>query len=130
MAYTYEPESEEKSEAYCKCIVSRSKLERTRRLDSLNDEEFERLLQAMQKCEGWEVGEEDFYPLRKITGVRRGKTRSFQSFRIEEAGWVTKGEAVQIAETENLCAIVVHMKNGNKYLRSKRNEPSFHELIC
>lgn len=54
MAYKYEPESSEKSEAYCKCIESRSKLERTRRLDSLNEEEFDRLLQSMQKCERWE----------------------------------------------------------------------------
>jgi len=37
MAYKYEPESLEKSEAYCKYIESRSKLERTRRLDSFSE---------------------------------------------------------------------------------------------
>lgn len=129
MAYKYEPESKEKSEAYCKCIVKRSGLERSRILDSLTDEEFDRLLQAMQNCEGWEVGKEKYYPLKKITGVRRGKNRSFQFFQIDNKEWVTKDEAIRIAETENLYAIVVHMKNG-KHLRSRSNESSFNDLIC
>lgn len=130
MAYKYEPESEEKSEAYCKCIESRSKLERTRRLDSLSEEEFDRLLQSMQKCEGWEVGKEKHDPLVRINGVHRGKDRSFQMFQIQDLGWITKDDAIKIAETSNLCAIIVHMANGSKYLRSRASEPSFSELIC
>lgn len=130
MAHKYEPESKAKSEAYCKCISNRSGLEKTRVLNSLDDEEFDKLLKAMQSCEGWEVGEEDYFPLRRITGVRRGKNRSFQSFHIETIGWVTKEDAIKIAEKTNISAIVVHLRNGSAYLRSRPNEPSFQELIC
>ncbi len=129
MAYKYEPESPEKSESYCKCIVSRSKLEPTRKLESLNDEEFDTLLQSMQACEGWEIGQETYFPIKKITEVCRGKDRTIQYFQIDGDEWVPKGMAIQIAEHANLAAVVVHMKNGNKYLRPKQNQPPFHALI-
>lgn len=129
MAYKYEPESLEKSESYCACIISRSNLESTRKLDSLNDEEFDKLLQAMQACEGWEVGKETYFPIKKITEVCRGKDRTIQYFQIDGDEWIPKETAIQLAEHANLSAVVVHMKNGNKYLRPKQNQPAFHALI-
>lgn len=129
MAYTYEPEKE-KSEIYCQCIVDKSGLKRTRILNSLSDLEFDRLLTSMQHCEGWKEGEKDYFPLRLVTGVRRGKSRSFEYFQIETKGWLTKKEAVRFAETENLCATIVHMKNGEKHLRPKRHNPCFSTLLC
>lgn len=129
MAYKYEPESSEKSESYCKCILSRSRLETERKLDSLDDEEFDKLLQAMQACEGWEVGKETYFPITKITEACRGRDRTIQYFQIDGAEWVSKETAVQMAENANLYAVVVHMKNGNKFLRPKQNQPAFHALI-
>jgi len=129
MARKYEPE-EGRCEAYCRCIAKRSVLERIRVLGSLSDDEFDRMLAAMQCCEGWTSGEEHYFPLRRIIGVRRGKKRSFEHFQIETRGWLVKEDAICVAETENLCVIVVHMKNGGKYLRSKLREPRFSELLC
>lgn len=129
MAYKYEPESPEKSESYCKCIMSRSNLESTRKLDSLNDTEFDKLLQAMQACEGWEVGQETYFPITKITEVCRGQDRTIQYFLIDGTEWVSKESAIQMAENANLSAVVVHMKNGSKYLRPKPSQPAFHALI-
>lgn len=129
MAYKYEPE-EGRSEIYCRCISKRSGVDKTRILDSLTDDEFDRMLAAMQRCEGWTEGEKHYFPLMRITGVRRGKKRSYEQFKIETKGWLIKSDAINVAETENLCAIVVHMNNGGKYLRSRPREPRFSELLC
>ena len=53
-----------------------------------------------------------------------------EHFQIETRGWLAKKDAICVAETENLCAIVVHMKSGGRYLRSKLREPRFSELLC
>jgi hypothetical protein len=127
MASVYEPE---RPDPYCDCFTKKANLDSNRTLNSLSNDEFQRLLEAMQQCEGWEVGEENHFPLLAIIGTKRGKDHTFQDFQIKDRGWKTKNEAIEIAEKENLCATIVYMKNGNKYLRSKPNQPSFSELIC
>lgn len=46
-------------------------MERTIR--SLNDEEYEKLLDAMKKHEGWREGKEEYIEVKKILGVHINK---------------------------------------------------------
>lgn len=99
---------------------------------SLNDEEYEQLLDAMKKHEGWREGREEYTDVKKILGVHINKKRTISEFLVGntvESEWVSKKDAIALAETGLLYAIVVHTK-GEPYLRPKFHQTSFKQMIC
>lgn len=105
-------------------------MERTIR--SLNDEEYELLLDAMKKHEGWREGKEEFVEVKKIVDIHVDKKGVIFEFLIGSSTgsiWILKKEAISLAEAGFLHAIVVHTKAGN-YLRPEFHQKSFRELVC
>lgn len=94
---------------------------------ALSDEEFERYWKAIEKNERWEVGEEDFIPRGIISGVhkKRGVITEYLVRINEKSLWLPKQDAINWAKEGKLRAIVVHMKNGNHYLRPEHGQHSF-----
>lgn len=117
---------------YRKAIRVLSKLDMERTVKSLNNEEYEKLLKAMETHEGWIEGYEEFKVVEKITGIRMSKKRVISEYLVrgmKDERWLLKDAAIAMAEDGRLHAIVVHTKNGS-YLRPEHVSKSFKELLC
>lgn len=116
---------------YRKAIKFFTKFDMDRTIRSLNDKEYEQLLDAMKKHEGWREGREEYTDVKKVLGVRKNKRRVITEFLVGNSNgsaWIIKSEAIALAETGILYAIVVHT-NGEPYLRPKAYQKSFKEMI-
>lgn len=86
---------------------------------------------AIEENGGWIVGRELFVDRWYITGVHK-KREVIYEYCIQKNGhdiWLPKSEAISMAVSYQLHAIVVHMKNGSCYLRPEYHAPSFCSLI-
>lgn len=125
------PDTEE-VEIYRRAIRIQTKFDMERTVRSLSEEEYEKLLKAMETHEGWEVGHEEFKEVEKITGTRMNKKRVISEYLVrgmKGERWLLKDVAIAMAEDGCLHAIVVHAKTG-AYLRPEYGSKSFKELLC
>jgi hypothetical protein len=119
-------------EIYRKAIRIQTKFDMERTVKSLSEEEYEKLLKAMETHEGWLEGHEEFKVVEKIIGIRINEKRVISEYLvlgIKNERWLMKDAAITLAEEGSLHAIVVHAKNGN-YLRPEYGSRSFKELLC
>jgi hypothetical protein len=117
---------------YRKDIKFFTKFDMDRTIRSLNDEEYGRLLDAMMKHEGWRAGREEYVEVEKILGVHIDTKHVIWEFLIGNSmvsKWVSKKEAITLAEGGLLAAVVVHTKKSS-YLRPKFHTLSFRQLVC
>ncbi|OGN54086.1 MAG: hypothetical protein A2098_02815 [Chlamydiae bacterium GWF2_49_8] len=125
-----EPDTKEVTD-YRKAIKIFTKLDMDRTIRSLNDKEYEKLLDAMKKHEGWREGREEYTDIKKVLGVHVNKQRVIFEFLIESVNnskWVAKKEAIALTEAGELYAIVVHAQKES-YLRPKFHQPPFSQMI-
>lgn len=108
-------------------IAKMSQLDPNRKISSLNDEEFERYWKAIEKNECWEVGIEDFIEKWIISGVhkKRGVITEYLVKTTKEPTWISKMDAIRLSLEGRLQAVLVHMKNGNHYLRPMHGQHGF-----
>ena len=98
---------------------------------SLNEAEYEKLLDAMQRHEGWRDGREEFIIVKKIINVRMNSKRVISEFLIGDAyesQWFSKQAAIALAKEGRLHAIVVHAKTST-YLRPEYHHTPFRQLL-
>ena len=116
---------------YRKAIQFFTKFDMERTIRSLNDEEYEMLLDAMKKHEGWREGREENLEVKKILGVHIDKQHTISEFLVGNSmakEWISKQDAIVLTVVGQLHAVVVHTKPP--YLRPKFHYTSFRELIC
>ena len=92
--------------------------------------EYEKLLDAMQKHEGWKRGKEEIIIMKRVLGVhldRKGVIFEFLIGDDSSTEWVPKRVAISLAEEGRLHAVVVHTESGT-YLRPEPNKPPFREI--
>jgi len=109
-----------------------SKFDMERKIRSFTGEEYERLLDAIQRCEGWYSGDEKFEPApEKVIGVRFIKRKATE-FLVCSAGgvkkWLTRAQAITLAKAKRLLVVVVHGRHG-VYLRPFLHQTKFHDMI-
>jgi hypothetical protein len=117
---------------YRKSIKSFTKLDMDRTIRSLNDDEYEKMLDAMKKHEGWREGREEYIEVKKILGVHLNKKHVVSEFLVgnsSDSEWICKKEAIALAQAGVLYATVVHAGSGD-YLRPKFHQSSFSQMIC
>ena len=123
------PEKYDKDNAqeYRRMLLSISKLDPNKRIKDLNGKEFDQLRGAIERIEGWEVGQEDFIDKWYISGVhkKRGVIVEYLVDKGNKSSWVTKEEAVNLAMEGRLHATIVHLKNGSTYLRPEYGNHPF-----
>ncbi len=118
--------------AYRKAIRIQTKFDMERTVKSLKNEEYEKLLKAMETHEGWQEGCEEFIEVKKVACVRLNKKHVISEYLIKDLKqqkWHSKKSAISMAEEGRLHAIVVHAKKGT-YLRPKYGSTSFKEHLC
>ena len=106
-----------KNPNYINIIVSKTGFDPERRVKSLNDQEFEKFWRAIEHTEKWEEGKEDFVPRYYISCVRM-KHGVICEYCIQQNGkdvWLSKQEAIALAQEWRIHAIVVHRSNGTMY---------------
>ncbi len=116
---------------YRKNLQIISKLDLTRTIRSLNDQEYEQFLNAVQRCEGWYPGDEKLIEIKKVVGVKCSHGKAIE-FLVEDINgmkeWVTKEAAILLAEEMRLLAVVVHSRYG-AYLRAWPHWPTLKSLL-
>ena len=117
---------------YINIIVNKTGLDPERKVKSLNDQEFKAFWQAIETTEKWKVGKEDFIEKWVITGVHM-KRGVISEYCIRQNGndvWMSKQEAIILAQEWRIHAIVVHCSNGAMYLRPEYHAKRFREMVC
>ena len=95
--------------------------------------EFNTLIKKMENYEGWHPWPEGekYTPIQKVIGVKMSnhKVTSYLVLAPPEKRWITRKEAVNLAENRLLRAVVVHNKNLT-YLRPFPHETPYRDLVC
>lgn len=119
--------------AYRDFLRKATKLDMSRTINSLNEDEFNILIQKMENYEGWHpwLEGEEYIPIAKIVGIKMShhKITSYLILEALEKRWIPREEAINLAENHLLHAVVVHNKKQT-YLRPFPHETPFRELIC
>ncbi len=119
--------------AYRDFLKKSAKFDMTRTLQSLTEDEFNTLIKKMENYEGWHPWPEgeEYIPIQKIIGVKMNNHRvtSYLVLAHPEKRWVTRTEAISLAENRLLRAVVVHNKNQT-YLRPFPHETPYRDLVC
>jgi len=113
-------------------IVQETGFDPERKISSLNPVEFEKYWKAIEKIEKWKTGQETPVDKYYITGVHmHGGT--IQEYCIRKNGadvWITKQQAISLAQNWQLHAIIVHGSNGIVYLRPEYKAKRFRDMVC
>jgi hypothetical protein len=51
--------------------------------------------------------------------VRKNKKGTITHYRVEDMGWITKDEAIQLTEEGKIDAVVATSRSGNLFLRMR-----------
>lgn len=123
---------DERNLKYIDITVSKTNLDPERTIKSLNDKEFERFWRAIEETEKWVKGVEEPKPLNHVIGVhkKRGVICEYCIRQKNGDVWLSKPDAIALAQDGTLHVIVVHVSNGNLYLRPVFHEKSFREIVC
>ena len=111
---------------YRSFLLKETDLSSERKIESLTEQEFESFRKAVEKMEGWE----ESYKKQYISAVKR-KGSSITEYLVQGKDgqkWLTKAEAVILATSGRLHAIVVHAKKGT-YLRPEFHAKAFRDLV-
>lgn len=119
--------------AYRDFLRKSTKLDMTRTIQSLSDDEYNTLIKKMENYEGWHPWPEgeDYIPIQKVIGIKISNRRitNYLVLNISEKKWISREEAISLAENQKLRAVVVHNKK-HTYLRPFPHDPPFRDMIC
>ncbi len=105
---------------YRKILKQVTKLDLKTKIKDLTDEQFLLLCQAVQRVEGFQIGEITVEISRKkILDVKKNKQNLIIQYLIEGYGWLRKAEAINLVEKDVVDAVIVKRQNGYIFLRSR-----------
>lgn len=123
--------SEDKNnvENYRKILKQVTKLNLKTKIKDLTNEQFLLLCQAIQRVEGYQVGEiTEEVPKKRILDVKKNKENLIIQYLIEGYGWLRKTEAINLVEKELVDAVIVNRQNGYVFLRSRPDNTKTNNL--
>jgi hypothetical protein len=127
---TGKPDTEE-VKVYRNNLRKISGFDMNRTIETFEREEYEKLLDTIQRCEGWYPGDEEINEKAKIVGVNFFKGRVIE-YCVQLANgfeeWLNQEQAIRLAEEKALLAVVVHSRFGT-YLRSFPHHKKFRDLV-
>jgi hypothetical protein len=119
--------------AYRDFLRKSTKLDMTRTIQSLTEDEFNTLIKKMENYEGWHpwAEGEEYIPIQKIVGVKLCNHRitNYLILNLFDKNWTSREEAIVLAENRQLRAVVVHNKKCT-YLRPFPHDPPFRNMVC
>lgn len=123
------PEDKNDVENYRKLLKQFTKLDLNRKLKSLTAIEFQSVLDAIQRIEGWKPGTEELIPPARITAVQRNKKGVVVAYLVEKKGWFSKPQLIALIESEGgVDAVVVHPLGRNPFIRMRPDSTRLNNL--
>ncbi len=114
------PEDKNDVENYRKLLRQFTKLDLNRKFKSLAAKEFQIVLDAIQRIEGWKPGTEELIPSSQITAVRRNKKGVVVACQIEGKDWFSKPQLIALIEAEGgIDAVVVRPSGRKPFIRMR-----------
>jgi len=105
---------------YRKILIQITKMDLKTKIEDLTDEQFLLICKAIQRVEGYKVGEITEVVIKKrILDVKKNKGNRIIQYLIEGYGWISKTDAINLVEKDIVDAVVVKKQNGYIFLRSK-----------
>ena len=124
----YASPQDDDAENYRRLLARLTGLDIQRKLNDLTDNEFTKVVDAIQEIEGYVVGGEK--PVRRIIGAILEDKR-LMAFLIEGSdSYVSKAAAVQMAEHEDIDAVVARSAHGDFYLRAPPDSASGNNFLA
>lgn len=116
----YAPSFENNVENYRKLLRQFTKLDIDRKIISLDAIEFQKLLNAVERVEGWKPGKEEAIEPAKINSVRRDKKGIIVAYQVSGKGWLSKAQLIALIDSEGgVDAVVVHSSTRASYIRMR-----------
>jgi hypothetical protein len=125
---TYAPRRDGNNpERYKRQITLFSGLKRNRILKELSSAEFDALIAAMKRIEGSKSGREEKFRAKDITDVRSNKKNAIVAYKVEDIGWLSKAQTIELIEEGRIDAVVV-FENGLNYIRTRPDQEASNNL--
>ncbi len=114
---------------YRKLLRKLTNLKLERKLKSLNPDEFQKVIDAIQRVEGWTQGSERVIEPAKITMVRRNKKGVIVSYLIDGKKWISKPQLIALIEKNGgVDAVVVYSSRGDPFIRMRPDSTRLNNL--
>ena len=120
------PEEDKNNPArYKQFVNARTGLDLNRQVSSLSETELSSLVNAIEKMEGSEPGKIIEVPAigfprkKQITKVTKNENGIIDSYYIEDIGWVSKEQGIDLALGGEVDAVVATSSAGNTFLRTR-----------
>lgn len=108
-------------------VVALTNLSSDRKIASLNRQEFERLLKAVEKsCNYLPIGNEEFALLPKINAKIENEEGQEDTYLVSNNVILSKKEAIEWIQSHRLDGVVVHELGGATHLRSRPHHCAMH----
>jgi hypothetical protein len=106
------------SAQYRKNLQKITGLDITRKIKDLNEADFKKLLDGMQRVEGYKVGEEESFKAKSIIDIKTDKKKVIVAYLIEDLGWKTKAQTIKLIEDGRVDAVIVR-ESSSIYIRTR-----------
>ena len=115
----YAPQKENDVKRYRKLLRDFTGFDLKRTVSDLSSQELERLMDAIQRIEGFRHGEEEFLgPAKKIIDVERDKKQRIIGYLVEDLGWLPPVETIKGILSGEIDGVVAE-KGGRTYVRTR-----------
>ncbi len=115
--FRYAPPSENDTADYRRNVQQWTGLDISRKISSLNDSEFEKVVKAVERMEGWQPGKEN--SIKKVIKTKTDAKGKLSEFLLEgETEYISKAVAIQRAEEYEIDAVVVRPGNSEPFIRA------------
>jgi hypothetical protein len=120
------------TELYKKHVQTWTQIVLTRQVNTLSEDELEKLVKAIERKEGSKPGKiiEVLPPgtKKKILDVKKNKENLIIQYLVEGYGWLRKTEAINLVEKDIVDAVIVKRQNGYVFLRSRPDSTKTNNL--
>jgi len=119
MVDSYSPKKDKNNPAqYRKQLKQLTGLSLSQKIKDLSEQEFQKLIEAIQKIEGNKAGTEEAFYAKPIIDIQVNDKNVIVAYLIEEMGWKSKAEIIDLIERGRVDAVIVE-ENGTTYIRTR-----------
>jgi hypothetical protein len=122
MIKRYAPKKDKNSpQKYLKFILSKIGVKNPKTMvRDLDSKQFEGLVTAIKKFEGWEIGHINL-PLRITKVLKDPKKKVIVAYYVEKMGWIEKDQAIALSKNHKIDGVVVRSSTGSLYIRTRHD---------
>lgn len=119
---TYAPQKDSNNpDQYRKSLQKLTNLDLNKKIKDLSEDEFNKLVSAIQRIEGNKPGTQETFYVKAIIDVETNKKNIIVAYLIEKMGWKSKPEVIDLIGQGRVAGVIVK-KNGNIFIRTRPDQ--------